>query len=339
MTVLSSQSRKVKSSNIFNRQKGRRSSFSEAQKIIKPCWVCESKFGALIATGLEDWEYCSPGVYDLMACNICKMAQLIPVPTSDILKSAYPDHYHTYQPGKSRITNYLKRHSLGLQAKYILRILNSESGNILDVGCSDGALLIAVGLRHAGLGLYGIESHEDCLKSASSRQNLKIYSGFFESVNLPIDFYDIVIMNHVLEHLYAPGVALNRVLQTLKPGGFFVGELPNIDSWDFKLFGRFWGGGHAPRHLWHFSPENLAKALTSAGFTDIKIMNSLHTGHWAMSVQNTLRGRKSGFCSPERARDWYYPYMLILFLLVSIIQFIFSNTGVIRFEARKSRNP
>jgi SAM-dependent methyltransferase len=58
--------------------------------------------------------------------------------------------------------------------------------------------------------------------------------------------YDIVSMNHVLEHVIDPGLVLERALRLLRPGGWLVGQLPARTSWEARLFGRYWGGYHFP---------------------------------------------------------------------------------------------
>ena len=142
-------------------------------------------------------------------------------------------------------------------------------------------------------------------------------------------------MQHVLEHVYEPSATMKRVAEILKPGGRVYGELPNFDSWDASLFGRYWGGGHAPRHICFFTPTTLRRLLESCGFERIRITPALHTGHWALSFQNWMRKSKTDCSDLNRGRTWYYPFFLLLTIPINLLQMLLMKTGIMRFEAFK----
>ena len=83
----------------------------------------------------------------------------------------------------------------------------------------------------------------------------------------------------LVEHVRDPARTLQRILRSLKPGGRIVGETPNLAAPDAKIFGRYWGGGHAPRHLHLFTPCSLERTLRERGFTDIQITHPVHPAH------------------------------------------------------------
>ena len=45
--------------------------------------------------------------------------------------------------------------------------------------------------------------------------------------------------------------------QSLKPGGYVVGETENIDCLSYRLFGPYWSLLHLPYHLLFFTPDTL----------------------------------------------------------------------------------
>src|SRR6185369_5691375 len=69
--------------------------------------------------------------------------------------------------------------------------------------------------------------------------------------------YDIVSMNHVLEHVNDPREVVRRTHSLLKPGGWVVGQLPTKSSWEYRAFRGRWAGYHYPRHLQIFTREAL----------------------------------------------------------------------------------
>ena len=76
--------------------------------------------------------------------------------------------------------------------------------------------------------------------AAISREELglEVINGILETANLPDEFADVVLLNHVIEHLDDPLQTLREVNRILKPGGHFVIETPRYDTLMFKLLGR-----------------------------------------------------------------------------------------------------
>ncbi len=73
--------------------------------------------------------------------------------------------------------------------------------------------------------------------------------------------FDFVTMFHVLEHLPNPRLALKYAGDLLKPGGTLIIQVPNIASFQARLFGRRWYGLDVPRHVINFSPKALGLLL------------------------------------------------------------------------------
>ena len=267
-----------------------------------------------------------------MRCRECGLVRLDPVPTPEVLSLAYPDHYHAYAPPRSAIARTLVRLAKRRAAARLTSYL-PPGGTILDVGCSTGDLLEAVG-RLGNYRLWGVEYKAEAAKKAEAR-GIRVWRSEFEHADVPPESTDLVVLQHVLEHVVDPTDTLRRIHRLLRPSGRLVGEVPNIDSWDAHIFGRYWGGGHAPRHLWHFTPKTLRSVLERSGFEAVTIEPVLHTGHWALSVQNALRRRRPDCRDLTAGRAWYYPLLLMALVPVNILEMPRLRTGVIRFEGRR----
>jgi len=57
----------------------------------------------------------------------------------------------------------------------------------------------------------------------------------------------------------------------VKPGGTLILGIPNIASWQSRFAGRSWMHLEVPRHLCHFSPESIERALGASGFRMTRI--------------------------------------------------------------------
>jgi len=294
--------------------------------------LCGSAAAYVACDGVRDLEYGAPGTYRWTKCQHCGLVRLNPSPTREVLSLAYPDHYHAYATPRSAITRALVRLSKRKAAERLASYL-PPGGTILDVGCSTGELLAAVG-RLGHYQLWGVEYKAEAASEAEER-GIRVWRGEFERADLPPESADLVVLQHVLEHVADPAETLQRIRRILRPSGWLFGEVPNIDSWDARIFGRYWGGGHAPRHLWHFTPRTLAETFERSGFEAVTIKPILHTGHWALSVQNALRWHKRDCRGLTSGRAWYYAPLLVALVPINALEVLLSKTGVIRFQARR----
>ena len=293
------------------------------------CGCCET---TVVDDHVGDYEYAAPGVYRWLRCGDCELIRLDPSPSAEILDRAYPPHYHAYVAPKSALTERLIAVSRTRTARALARLVPA-GGTILDVGCSTGRLLEAVS-RIKTCRPLGVEYKPEAGAEAR-RRGIDVFDGELEDADIEPGSVDVAVMQHVLEHVRNPVETLQHLQRILRPGGTLVGELPNFDSWDARLFGRLWGGGHAPRHLWHFTPKSLRRALEHCGFSDVRIRPALHTGHWALSVQHALRRGRCDDAGLTAGRSWYYPLLLVATIPVNCLQMPLLKTGVMRFQAGK----
>ncbi|MEE8116262.1 MAG: class I SAM-dependent methyltransferase [Gemmatimonadales bacterium] len=296
------------------------------------CPLCDGRDTTVVVAHVRDQEYGAPGDYRWVRCTDCALVRLDPFPSLDVLDAAYPPDYHAYVEPESGITRWMRSMAFGRLAAGLAKQL-PPGGAILDVGCSTGELLAAVGER-GDFRLVGVESKQSAADAARER-GVDVHQGDLESADIAAGSIDLAIMQHVLEHVFDPIASLQILARTMKPGGVLRGELPNLRSWDASLFGRYWGGGHAPRHLWHFSPATLRRALEHCGFVDIELSPALHTGHWALSIQNALRRNRDDCSGLVSGRTWYYPLFLMITIPINLVQMPLLRTGVMRFRARR----
>lgn len=127
-------------------------------------------------------------------------------------------------------------------------ICSAAPGSVLlDYGCGDGWFLESCRGRH--IGLLGYEPSASLADSLSARLKLPVYSSL---ERLVCDFrskVDVITMHFVLEHLTDLEHAFCSMEELLSPRGICFCTVPNLDSWEAKLFGRKWHGLDPPRHI------------------------------------------------------------------------------------------
>jgi SAM-dependent methyltransferase len=182
------------------------------------------------------------------------------------MRANYPAEYESYAPepgGGSWLMGQAVQYGLAKRARFVTT--HKQGGRLLDVGCAAGVFLRA--MRAPGAWeVYGVEINAEMAQLARDRYQLDVRSGTLEQAAFPDGFFDVVTMWDVLEHLHDPANSLREVHRILKADGVFVVRVPNLDSHDARLFGRYWAGLDAPRHLFVFNPQTLDALLGSSGF-------------------------------------------------------------------------
>ena len=296
------------------------------------CELCGSAATHCVADSLRDQEYGSPGSWRWLRCDDCGLIRLDPRPSDAELFAAYPADYHAYVEPGSALTRFLQRLNDRVAARSLSALLPAQ-GVVLDVGCGPGRLLAALGAGGSHR-LLGVETDERAAAAARGR-GVEVFVGELCDAPFASGSVDLVVLRHVLEHVRDPVATLRAAFAVLRPGGLVLGEVPNHRSFDAWLFGKHWGGAHAPRHLFHFTPQSLAQLLGAAGFEAPQISPALHTGHWALSIQNWLRRGRADTRGLRSGRAVYYPALLLATLPINLLQLAGTHTGIVRFRASR----
>ncbi|HLQ45249.1 MAG TPA: class I SAM-dependent methyltransferase, partial [Planctomycetaceae bacterium] len=82
----------------------------------------------------------------------------------------------------------------------------------------------------------------------------------------PSQWFDAIVLWHVLEHLPDARATIQEVHRLLRPGGLLVVAVPNFSSWQARWAGCDWFHLDLPRHLIHFPVAALKELLAARGF-------------------------------------------------------------------------
>ncbi len=92
-----------------------------------------------------------------------------------------------------------------------------------------------------------------------------IHNGTLDDYRGTADF-DVVVMNHVIEHIPEPIAALKRIHKLLKPGGALILGTPDFDSGAARRYGSRFRLLHDPTHVSLFSLDSMHRCLRDHGF-------------------------------------------------------------------------
>jgi SAM-dependent methyltransferase len=225
----------------------------------------------------EDNLKIAPGRFHIVTCQNCGLGFLHPFPSAEQINAYYPEDYCSRESQvPSQIpfvwVNQLEKALRNLlfqgEIRHIQKLIG-KCGRILDVGCGSGDLLAI--FKAKGYEAFGIELLPALAELAGERFGLDVRQGDFLATGYPTDYFDLVIFYHVLEHMSEPNLGLVEAKRILKKGGILLLQLPNIASFQFRIFKQRWFALELPRHLYHFSPKTIKLLLNKTGFDPFRV--------------------------------------------------------------------
>jgi len=241
------------------------------------CVICNEKESNVYGQ-MEDKLYRVPGSFTIVKCSSCGLLFTNPRPNPTFIPELYCEYYDGLDScsslGKGSTTSVVKRNPKlrklyhWLCGQYLSEVLSKARGQVLDIGCGSGSMLEE--LVQLGCTGYGIEPNPSAVR-ACLKKGLNVRCGDLDDLDYPDDFFDMVIMWHVIEHLPSPKSTLRTIHRILRPGGSVFIYCPNAASYMASVFHEFWGGWHLPFHFYHFTPDTMSRLLETTGFRTISM--------------------------------------------------------------------
>lgn len=240
-----------------------------------PCNLCGGCEVDILATRDRDNR-----PLQTVICRDCGLAWTDPRPSADATREFYSEKYRRQY--KSTLTPKLKHVYRDVRRAMVrydrISTLLVPGMKLLDVGAGGGFFPYVV--KQHGYPITGLEPNTGYAGYARDEFQLDIVSGFIQDADFDKSGFDIITLNHVLEHLEDPCAALHRLLEWLSPGGYLNLEVPNIEA-----------TYHAPRkkfhlaHLYSFNPETLKLLCEKAGFVVLDLQIIPGTKHINVILQ------------------------------------------------------
>lgn len=211
---------------------------------VKNCPICNSKL-------------INYGTVNGFKINKCKNCGLGITHQKDIVDYQQYHRDQTYQQYNQIFENIFQKR-VNIITQHI-----KPPGKVLEIGSSTGILLKS--LRDNGWRVTGVEPSKLAAQISVDR-GIKTLIGNFEDLNFKSQKFDLVIMNHVLEHLDDPELVVEKIKSVLKSKGWLYIDVPNFGSFSSKLLKINWPYLMPEEHLWHFTYKSLEKLLGNHGF-------------------------------------------------------------------------
>lgn len=284
----------------------------------KKCKIEQLKLTLNNPLDLEYFKKCNNKLY---YCKDCDIIRQYPIPSLSQISSYYDRNYQAYTNSNNVILSFLSKIYFFFYKKH----LNvNKIDNILDYGCGTAQILNYLSLDgYKNLYAFDYTRHNSLNKSIIFLNNHKEISS---------KKYDLIILNHVLEHVQNPHKLIYFLKSVLKENGMIVGQTPNYKDFTYRIFGKYWGPLHQPYHLNIFSKKTLYSLCKNLNLK-VKIYQAFMPTGLSMSFENIV---KKYFLIKTKGRILIYPLILIISCLLNLFIFLFNREGsIINFTIKK----
>jgi 2-polyprenyl-3-methyl-5-hydroxy-6-metoxy-1,4-benzoquinol methylase len=206
----------------------------------------------------------------LQECFECGLAYIDPRPSSAALSNHYNSGYFTGEKDFFKGKDYCQERDRSIQTgsvtgfREIAANFDLKGKKVLDIGCASGALLAS--LKPLGpKELVGIDTTEYPTEFGAKRYGLDLRCGTFRSMSLPGEYFDLVTLIDVIEHVEDLNDFLSELRRVVKPSGSIFIITPNYLAHSFTrdqwacLYQDF-------EHLHYFSAQSLDHISSRAGY-------------------------------------------------------------------------
>lgn len=169
-----------------------------------------------------------------------------------------------------------------------LASLNVPGKRLLEIGVGSGSFLRRA--RAVGFEVMGCDLSKSICARIECRFGIPMHCGYL--AELPLQpLFDVVVMNHVLEHVSDPVSLLRDVRNRLVPGAILHVAVPNVACFEARLPG--WAS-YEPYHLIYFTPETLRRTVVAAGFLiERELTHESFSGWFLAGLRTALPTRHS----------------------------------------------
>jgi len=240
-----------------------------------PCRICTNAAGNRLHQ-LREMMFDSDEAFDYSECSSCGTLQITSVPNA--LDCYYPKSYAVHHR-RSGIRSYLSKRAALYQWKgfgplgwaytifsgrliaidAIKVIAARKAQSLLDVGCGSGDLLR---LLHY-LGFRTLMGTDPFIGEESlQKEPFPIVKGTLKDVS---GTFDLVVLNHVFEHMPDPGETMEEIEKHLSPNGTALIFIPVAGCAAWNEYKTNWIQLDAPRHLFLHTPAGIKLLCQKSG--------------------------------------------------------------------------
>lgn len=181
-----------------------------------------------------------------------------------------------------------------LKRDEMFKFIPDNTKTLLEVGC--GAGNFGSFFKTKGMEVWGVEPNKESAEKASKKLFRVLNRTFDSDIDLPLKYFDCIVFNDVLEHLYDPWECLSFAKKFMKnEDSKIVASVPNFRYWsnlyeiivkkDFKY--KDWGLLDYT-HIRFFTKKTIEELFSKSGY-EICVMEGINPSQsLKFKVTNTI---------------------------------------------------
>ena len=158
---------------------------------------------------------------------------------------------------------------------FIQKYTGKQSGNVLEIGCADGRNVAA--FAEKGYRACGIDLSHTYVEFGKSK-GLNLYCTDAEDFERSGHKFDIIVLNHVLEHFTNLGRELNLIRRMLDRDGCLFVAVPGVKALSFGVYNADFLKMLQNAHIYNFTSDTLCNVMKKYGF------ECIHSNEFIYSV-------------------------------------------------------
>jgi SAM-dependent methyltransferase len=251
-------------------QPGKNTKSSPDKEAIRTCPICAHDVVETLhhqRFAVPD-DYLLPGAYDVVACRTCGFVYADTSATQADYDRFYQE-FSKYEDnavatGGGGTDCDLRR--LERTATDLAGFIPDRFAAIMDIGCANGGLLLALKLRGYD-NLTGLDPSRACVDHVAKKGMRAVRGGLFDENEadeaVDREQFDVIILSHVLEHVHDVQRAVKNSLRKLKPGGILYVEVPDASRYpDYFIVPYYY---FDCEHINHFDEHSLMNLVLPFG--------------------------------------------------------------------------
>lgn len=206
------------------------------------------------------------GEFNIVKCLKCGQVRTLASNNGSRKQYYSKEDVQVYVENEKKFRDIFKR-IVGFIKKY------KNKGKLLEIGAGVGLLVDEA--NRSGFTARGIEPSLDAVKAAKKFFNVHLEQKLLNKSDIKIQ-EDVVILNHVLEHVTDPRKMTKDITQILDKDGLLVIGVPNFENFISWIKKWRWQSLIPDQHVWHFSQKTLDNLISPFGYRKIGQLTDNH---------------------------------------------------------------
>lgn len=222
--------------------------------------------------------------FNLLQCRSCLLILNPDLWDRDKAQAAGEEWFEDeYVPVTSFWVEYFESLNNNRTWKRISQVIDTKRAlKVFEVGVGSGSCLNF--FKKKGMSVSGCDSSKSVCEYVKKEYDIAVHHGVPGSPELQSE-NDIIIVNHMLEHVGDPIEFLRLLARYLRSDGVIHIAVPNVICWEAGLPG--WNA-YEPYHFLYFSPSTLGEIIGKAGYRIIRNETNESFSGWFLAIVRTF---------------------------------------------------